>query len=232
MSESILIGTRGWDYENWTKTFYPEQLPNDWRFCYYSNELRSLLVLAETWETVERRDIEQWVEDSDPEFRFILELPKNVLVSTSLSRFEKKLEEFIYLVEPIRRQVSGLLMTNVVDTKPDLGLLETKLTILNNYKPVCVDTDPGQIKNDIDALLVQSNTGVCWHTDREPSPRPGGRLLVAITQKTDPKEQRCILDTMAKWQEGQAIAGLFFDNSKHAAKQAQQARILAELMGV
>ena len=43
MTEPLLIGTRGWDHAS-GGDFYPADLPDDWRFCYYSNNLRSVLV--------------------------------------------------------------------------------------------------------------------------------------------------------------------------------------------
>jgi uncharacterized protein YecE (DUF72 family) len=70
MPEEILIGTRGWDYDEWTGGFYPEELPSDWRFAYYSNHFRSVLVPQATWEKLGVDAVQDWLEDCDPEFRF------------------------------------------------------------------------------------------------------------------------------------------------------------------
>ena len=75
MTEPLMIGTRGWAHAAWEGGFYPPELPAEWRFCFYSNNLRSALVPQEQWATVTGADVAAWLEDSDPAFRFVLELP-------------------------------------------------------------------------------------------------------------------------------------------------------------
>ena len=48
MTEPILIGVRGWEYPP-QESYYPPELPEEWRFCFYSNRLRSVLVPAQVW---------------------------------------------------------------------------------------------------------------------------------------------------------------------------------------
>jgi hypothetical protein len=60
MTEPLMIGTRGWNPDSGSD-FYPAELPDDWRFCYYSNNLRSVLVPQETWDAVQRADVAQWL---------------------------------------------------------------------------------------------------------------------------------------------------------------------------
>ena len=72
--KKLLIGCYGWDYDLWSPQFYPEELPPSWRFCFYSNEIRSVLV---PWAVLSRATAEQistWVEESDDGFEFVLEI--------------------------------------------------------------------------------------------------------------------------------------------------------------
>ena len=54
--------------------FYPDVLPADWRFSFYCNQLRSVLVPAEAWSAASAAEMEVWAEDAFPEFRFVVEL--------------------------------------------------------------------------------------------------------------------------------------------------------------
>jgi len=67
--KSIVVGACDWDHPQWRKTFYPEDLPEDWRLSYYANEFSAVLVPQEKWQS-EEADFEQWAEDVPEGFRF------------------------------------------------------------------------------------------------------------------------------------------------------------------
>ena len=108
MAESILIGTRGWDHPGWTGTFYPDVLPPDWRFSFYCNQLRSVLVPAEAWSAVPAADVRAWAEDAFPEFRFVVEL--SVASPSSLD-----------ILAPIRSQIGGVVAARAGNSRQRLA---------------------------------------------------------------------------------------------------------------
>ena len=75
MTEPLLSGTRDWDRDAWLDTVYPAELPREWRFCYYSNLLRSVLVPGAVSAQATVAEVTQWWEDCDTTFRFVLECP-------------------------------------------------------------------------------------------------------------------------------------------------------------
>ncbi len=213
MAESILIGTRGWDHPAWAGAFYPENLPADWRLSFYANNLRGVLVPAETWEQGAAADVRAWAEDAFPEFRFVIELP-----ATSPSS--------LHMLEPIRPQVAGLLLR--VPAMPDRDWLAARLAELTASFPMCVDLPPEGRTPDLLACLTQYDAGLCWRTGIEPEPRPGGKLMVGLASVSEPRAQRRWLERLAAWQGDSGLAALFFDDPESA----KQARLLAELMVV
>src|SRR4030067_3666465 len=94
MTEPVMIGTRGWNHVS-GGVFYPAELPDDWRFCFYSNSLRSVLGPQETWDAAQRADVAQWQEDSDPEFRFVVELPAMLGLPLTQGKGETAMAQFL-----------------------------------------------------------------------------------------------------------------------------------------
>lgn len=210
MAESILIGTRGWDRPDWTGAFYPDVLPADWRFSFYCNHLRAVLLPAETWPVA---DVRAWAEDAFPEFRFVVEL--SAMTPAPLP-----------VLEPIRSQIAGLLLR--APAVPDKTWLTARLAEFSTSFPVCVDLPPAARTPDLLACLAQYDAGLCWRTEIDPEPRAGGKLMVALASATEPKVQRRLLERLAAWPHAKAVTGLFFDNPAAA----RQTRLVAELMGV
>ncbi len=253
MTESILIGTRGWDRPDWTGAFYPDVLPADWRFSFYCNQLRAVLLPAEVWSACGAADVRARAEDAFPEFRFVVELS-----AASPSSLD--------ILEPIRSQVAGLLLC--APATSDKDWLAARLAEFSTSFPLCVDLPPAARTTDLLACLTQYDAGLCWHADAEAAPRPGGKLMVALSAAAPsargersfgngrmaagmsdiasgawplspkalpprepaaaPKDLRRVIEALHAWQGESSVAGLFFDNPAAA----KQARLLAELMVV
>jgi len=228
MSEPLMIGTRGWNHAS-GGDFYPAELPDDWRFCYYSNNLRSVLVPQETWDSVQRADVAQWLEDSDPAFRFVLELPGALCLPFAQARQRHALEEFLDKAEPVATRIAGLLLRIKPDTEVLPDGLENMLNRLADIAPVCVDLPDGPWRDPlVYAALQRQDAGLVWRCARAAALRPGGRLIIALAPPAPPREVRHWIEQLAS--PPGSSAGLFFDAG--ATKTAQEARLIAELMGV
>lgn len=233
MTEPLMIGTRGWEHAPWLGDFYPDELPPDWRFCYYSNNLRSVLVPQELWPETRRAQVAQWAEDSDPAFRFVIELPAALGVPLAPASRESELELFLDTIEPIASRLAGLLLRIAAATPVDFDGFEQLLSRLADIAPLCVDLPDGPWRApELLAVLTRQGAGLAWHCAREPAPHPGGRMLVAFASPAPARDVRRYIERLAQWQQQEARAGLFFVEPERAARAAQEARLIAELMGV
>ena len=233
MNEPLIIGTRGWDHAAWVGEFYPPELPDDWRFCFYSNNLRSVLVPQTLWATATPADLAQWLSDSDPAFRFVLELPATISAPLSPAKLESALESFLNTVDPILPRTAGLLLRMAPDTSVLPEWFEQLIHRLSQVAPLCVDLPENEWRDPaIIAALDRQDVGLAWHGAHELAPHPGGRLLVALTPAASPREVRGWIEQLARWQKPGTLAGLYFDAPVGAAKAAQEARLIAELLGV
>ena len=71
----LLVGAVGWDHDAWAGSFFPEDLPPDWRLTYYANEYPLVLVPAALWQGVSPEQAAAWADDVADAFRFFLEAP-------------------------------------------------------------------------------------------------------------------------------------------------------------
>jgi hypothetical protein len=71
---SLCLGARDWAHPAWTRDYYPEDLPADWRLSYYANDLPQVLVPQARWLSAGETGWADWVKAVGPGFRFFLEL--------------------------------------------------------------------------------------------------------------------------------------------------------------
>jgi hypothetical protein len=229
MTEELMVGTVGWDHDDWVGEYYPDDLPRDWRFGYYSNDYRSVLVPEDHWPMDHLSLVQEWLADSSEEFRFVLQLPSPLLASVNTAR----LDDFLRQIGELSDRTAGLLLS-MTHLNIDLAALSSILDIVSPRASVCVELPESlSASSEADALLRNTNAGRCWYPAAEPAPAAGGALMVAISASGDAKAQRQQIELLEHWmQQSGGVAGLFFTGGGRAPKAASQARIIAEMMGI
>jgi len=222
LESELLVGTVGWNHDDWVGGFYPDDLPDDWRFGYYTNRLRALLVPADHLEDPQV-DPAAWNDDLFPGFRLVVEW--RVPVTGSMQSAQALLER----CTPVLDNIDAWLVTLAAPADAETV---SAIELLASRRPVCLGGENNKpLAFDISAV---TNATVCWQADREPRPQPGGRFMVALTGETNPRTVRDMIDKIDAWakETGKVTgAALFFSGNK-AAETALQARTIAELMGV
>ncbi len=71
----LFVGAVGWDHDAWAGTFFPDDLPADWRLTYYANEYPLVLVPAALWQGASPEQAAAWADDVADAFRFFLDAP-------------------------------------------------------------------------------------------------------------------------------------------------------------
>lgn len=217
MANEILIGTEGWQHAAWRGRFYPEELPTDWEFCYYSNRLRAVSVPADAASGASAADIAQWLQDSDPAFRFVLTVTGAHAADPAWS------PAFCARMTVLKPRLAGFIVADFA--RAPAPMRTRTVQTLAALAPVCIE---GAV-DDAEQARV-------WQVEREPAPPWTGVALGADTlclaRMTDgnPRAIRHALERLAA--APTATAGLFFSPSPGAADFAEQARTLAELLGV
>ncbi len=101
MKQTINVGAYGWLHPHWINSFYPEDLPADWRLGYYSNEFNTVLVPSFYWQKQHLADCAALLDDVHPGFQFFIECDHQMFDTVSLLA----LTEALRIMKP---QLSGL----------------------------------------------------------------------------------------------------------------------------
>jgi hypothetical protein len=100
----IRVGARGWNFEQWGGEFYPDDLPEDWRFSFYSNDFQTVLIPASYLTQFSLDDWVEWIEDTSKEFWFYIEISETDSwqeVEPYLQVFSDKLKGIVVAVETL-----------------------------------------------------------------------------------------------------------------------------------
>jgi len=70
----ITIAVSGFQQEVWSKSFFPDDLPEDWRFDYYANEFRAIFLDKSDRHRLGSLVFEQILSEANAGFTFALEV--------------------------------------------------------------------------------------------------------------------------------------------------------------
>lgn len=223
----LLIGTRDWQNTAWASKFYPDNLPDDWRFCFYSNQFRTVLVPGTVWESITDDEINMWIEDSDDEFKIVCELPKEFSATDSIAGTKKLFLDFQNKISLLEKQIVSYFWqpTDKQIQQPDF--ISAAVGIFSDAKPVSLvleDKAVGQV-------VQNANTSICWSIADSETPEQQGRFMVTLCHENDLKRIRRVIEQLGDWMGENRQAALIFEGD-NALVQAQQARMIAEMLVV
>lgn len=226
--EYLMIGSFGLDVDAWQGAFYADELPADWRAASYSTLLRSVLLPQAEWQ---KAIIEDWIDEVDEEFRFVLyaESCANDKIFSSL------VKEFSELPADFLAQVAGVVLQfqpEMVSSKNN-SRNQAHIKEIQQLFPLCLDA--GKVdtsESGMDVFCDSLGLSCVWYPAVQTEPLPSGDFLVTLINQETLPEQREIVSQIDHWMSGKRKAGLFNTNKDDAPLRAQETRILAELMGV
>jgi len=224
----LLIGTRDWQNTAWSGKFYPDNLPDDWRFCFYSNQFRVVLIPGTVWESVTTEAINTWIEDSDDEFKVVCELPATFSEIITIPELQDSWNSFQEITAPLSNQMAVYLWSPSAKQSQLDNFMSAALEIFSQFKPVSLFQDDKQAEY---LPISDTRASLCWSVADSESPEPHGDFLVALCQENDLKRIRVVIEKLSKWMGEDRQAMLIFEGD-NALVQAQQARMIAEMMAV
>ncbi|MBT8440131.1 MAG: hypothetical protein HKP55_07320 [Gammaproteobacteria bacterium] len=68
------IGTIGWLFESWDNSYFPEDIPQDWKLGYYANDLSAVVVPEALWEQADFEELEEMAEEVHEDFGFYFQI--------------------------------------------------------------------------------------------------------------------------------------------------------------
>ena len=114
----VLIGSLGWSFPDWDVSFYPEDIPDDWKLTFYANEFSAVVLPEAVWSGDEFSDIAEMVDELDESFKVYC------LVETSLP----DAEQITQIKEGLDQYFAGFIVKSAVNVDSfDLSMHESFL---------------------------------------------------------------------------------------------------------
>lgn len=87
------LGTCGLEPADWSTSYYPDDLPEEWKLAYYANEFLHLFIPAVQWQGHEIEWLEQLAEVEDEQFCFYVEFTGQQLSAANWDKLAQQLRE-------------------------------------------------------------------------------------------------------------------------------------------
>jgi len=221
----VLMGACGWNHEAWLDNFYSEDLPEDWRLGFYSNEFPVVYVAAEQW--LGSENLSEWSEDVAESFRFILEISAEVLEDQQ--RFSCAIEKAKILNE----FCLGLVFQLNQNICNDTNSFADRLKLAQAQAPVCVNTNNIALTKEFAEILAKYNVAEVWNGQSESTEyTQRGSLAIShiSADKLDMKSLRKIIEHCLAVSNEDCVSVLCLDGNPPSLELLRQADIILNLL--
>ncbi len=217
--ESLYIGTFGWRHDDWRGSFYPDDLPEEWQFDYFSNAFRVVLVPQEEWLTWSDETLCELQESIETPFYMYLELKEAGLPNHFFEHACEvmpldvcaELEQLKRVLSVLASSVAGLVVWSELEFTQRL-LLDKPVTLVSRQYAL-----PG---------WLWKKGGVCFS---------GHPLGVVFQLSSDGKEQVALLndfmDSLSGVKAGTVSHVPFIVGGKINMQQVANLKTVGELLG-
>ncbi len=234
----IRIGTSGWQYRHWRKSFYPEKLRRaDW-LAHYSGYFNSVEVNASFYRLPEFEDIHHWCQSVPEDFVFALKAPRSITHFKKLKNCEplldaltSRIEAFAGRMGPVLFQLPPRWRCNPRRLSDFLALLPPKHRFAFEFR------DPSWHCDEVYALLAEHQAAFCiFDLDGQTSPleTPGEFVYTrlhgpraAYTGNYSAQALRTWSGRALGWRRKNKDVYVYFDNDARAYSAKNARRMLA-----
>lgn len=231
-SHRVLIGACGWQHSAWLDDFYDEDLPEEWRLGFYSNEFPVVYVEAADWCSVQGTvnsaiDLSEWPDEVSENFRFILELPVQVFESKQL--FEHILNQ--------ARQLGEFCLGLVIQLDPDISYdeqaLKNYLTLAGEVATVVINSGGVSLSSELKQLLEAEGVSELWNGESQDCEKlKRGSLAVArvSSDELEPAKLRKVVEGCLAASSEDCVSVLCFDGKPPSLEVMRNADIILNLL--
>ncbi len=158
--EVIRVGTSGFSYKSWVKTFYPKSVPSRHHFDYYATQFSTVEINLTFYRLPSPATVKGWLEKAPPGFVYAMKGSRFITHMKKLTHLEDSLDRFFEAIRPIRSIVGPILW----QLPPSLGLDLPRLESFLRELPPCPEyvfefRDPSWLVPPTYRLLEQYGAG-------------------------------------------------------------------------
>ena len=157
----VLMGACGWKHQAWLNDFYSEDLPEEWQLGFYSNEFPVVYVPADDW--LNATDLTEWAEDVSDSFRFVLEIPIDIL------KDEQRFATALKKANILGKFCLGLIFQIDQNLQDNTQQFQKYLDMAQAIAPVCIDKSGIELSQEFKNILINQNISEVWKGESQES---------------------------------------------------------------
>jgi uncharacterized protein YecE (DUF72 family) len=138
-TESILVGTSGWTYEDWKGRFYPAGLAKSRWFDYYLTQFATVEVNATFYRFFKEQTYRNWRERTPADFRFVLKVPRLITHQKLLLDVGEDIRQFWNSASLLGDKLGLVLLQIAPDMPYDAARLRSAILAFGNPHQVAVE---------------------------------------------------------------------------------------------
>src|SRR3954452_9679088 len=100
----VYIGTSGWSYKSWDKTFYPAEIPKARQFEFYRTQFPTVEINNTFYRLPTLKMVEGWAEKAPAGFLYAVKGSRFITHMKKLTNLNGALKKFFDHIEPIKDQ--------------------------------------------------------------------------------------------------------------------------------
>lgn len=157
MSAEIRIGTQGWNYDGWLRSFYPPKTSAKEMLSLYAKVFNTVEIDSTFYAIPAENSVRGWYEKTPDSFLFSVKLPSEITHKNRLRESEKPLMDFAQRMLLLKEKLGCILIQLPPDFSPsESQALRNFLKILpDGFKFAVEFRDTNWIKEDILAELEE-----------------------------------------------------------------------------
>ena len=130
----FVVGTSGYSYPAWRKSFYPPKLPVSEMLGYYAQHFAGVEINNSFYRLPQPSVLESWAEQVPRSFRFALKAPQMITHRKRLNNVRAETAKFLRVAAVLRKRLGPLLFQLPPNFKKDLPRLQRHLAFLRVNK--------------------------------------------------------------------------------------------------
>jgi hypothetical protein len=203
-------------HPGWNATFYPPEMPEDWRLSYYANEFRAVLLPFEALRDSSAQDVRSWGEAARPDFKFALEL-----------RPHPAIDELAVKAAPLAGRIVAILIRGAAGRGVSPAFVEN---CVRSFACVPVTLDlPAQPSLD-PALLNRLGAALYWPMSVAVACR-GDCAMGRLSPVSDLRALRAQIEDFLGYASDCPRAVLVAEGDSPDIELMSQARLIGEMLG-
>lgn len=221
----VVMGACGWKHMAWLNDFYDDDLPEDWQLGFYSNEFPVVYVPSTDWLVV--ADLSEWIEDVADSFRFILELPADILNDDAAYRAA------LLKAQGLGELCLGLVLVIEQTLCDNSSLLQACIEKAKAVSMVCIDTQNVELTNSLNNLLKENAVSSVWHVNMSDERSLSGATFALTripSQNVAMPDLRKVLEACLSASNNESISVLIFDGEPPLIETIRNADTLLNLL--